>query len=143
MMVRFQRDSAGKTVALDYSNPVVRSVRFTRVGDLAAVSGPATAERSGSGPAKTAPATPSLETLTGFYEAREGRGITVTVENGKLYGEPTGNPKRELALQSGTTFRVAGTSSPMTVTFIVGDDGRPTEMVMRQGGGERRFPKVR
>jgi hypothetical protein len=31
----------------------------------------------------------------------------------------------------------------MTVTFVVGDDGRVTEMVMRQGGGERRFPKTR
>jgi Domain of unknown function (DUF3471) len=31
--VRFQRDKAGKVVALDYSNPVVRNIRFTRLSD--------------------------------------------------------------------------------------------------------------
>ena len=144
MMLHFQRDPAGKVVSLDYGNPVVRSVRFTRVADVAEASGPAAVERPGSEPEKAAPAAaPNLEALTGFYEAREGRGIAVSFENGKLYGEPTGNPKRELTLQSGTTFTVAGTSSPMTVTFVMGADGQPTEMVMRQGGGERRFPRVR
>ena len=31
--MRFRRDSAGKVVALDFSNPVLRSIRFTRVTD--------------------------------------------------------------------------------------------------------------
>jgi CubicO group peptidase (beta-lactamase class C family) len=31
--LRFHRDSAGKVVAFDYSNPVVRNIRFTRVID--------------------------------------------------------------------------------------------------------------
>ena len=92
---------------------------------------------------RAAAAPVELEALTGFCEAREGRGITVTVENGKLYGEPTGNPKRELVFQSGTTYTVTGASSSVTVTFVIGDDGRATEMVMRQGGAERRFPKAR
>jgi CubicO group peptidase (beta-lactamase class C family) len=143
MIVRFQRDAAGKVVSLDYSNPVVRDIEFVRVGDLTAGSEPATAERSDSDPSKASPARADLEALTGFYEAREGRGITVTVENGKLYGEPTGNAKRELVLQSGTTYTVAGQSSSVTLKFVLGDDGRPTEMVMRQGDGERRFPKAR
>ena len=30
MIVRFHRDEAGKVVALDYSNPIVRNIRFTR-----------------------------------------------------------------------------------------------------------------
>ncbi|WP_190300378.1 serine hydrolase domain-containing protein [Rufibacter hautae] len=33
--LRFVRDKAGKVVALDYSNPVVRNMRFTRSGDQA------------------------------------------------------------------------------------------------------------
>ncbi len=33
MTVRFHRDSAGKVVAFDYSNPVVRNIRFTRLSD--------------------------------------------------------------------------------------------------------------
>lgn len=33
MTLRFQRDKGGKVVALDYSNPVVRNIRFTRLSD--------------------------------------------------------------------------------------------------------------
>jgi hypothetical protein len=33
MTVRFHRDQAGKVVAFDYSNPVVRNIRFTRLSD--------------------------------------------------------------------------------------------------------------
>ena len=33
MMVRFHRDKAGQVIAFDYSNPVVRSIKFTRVSD--------------------------------------------------------------------------------------------------------------
>jgi CubicO group peptidase (beta-lactamase class C family) len=35
MMVRFQRDKTGKVVAFDYSNPLVRNIKFTRLSDLA------------------------------------------------------------------------------------------------------------
>ena len=31
--VRFVRDSAGKVLGFDYSNPLIRSLRFTRLGD--------------------------------------------------------------------------------------------------------------
>jgi len=33
MTVRFRRDKAGKVVGLDYSNPVVRNIKFTRLSD--------------------------------------------------------------------------------------------------------------
>jgi len=33
MILRFRRDSAGRVVAFDYSNPVVRNIGFTRVGN--------------------------------------------------------------------------------------------------------------
>jgi D-alanyl-D-alanine carboxypeptidase len=86
-----------------------------------------------------------LEGLVGFYEgARLGRGITITLENGMLYGEPTGSEKRPLVLQSGTTYYVGREGSPLTVTFTLGADGRATALVFRQGNGpERTFPKVR
>jgi CubicO group peptidase (beta-lactamase class C family) len=35
MTVRFLQDKAGKVVAFDYSNPVVRNIRFTRLSELA------------------------------------------------------------------------------------------------------------
>jgi hypothetical protein len=33
MTVRFHRDKAGKVVALDYSNQLIRNVKFTRLSD--------------------------------------------------------------------------------------------------------------
>jgi hypothetical protein len=33
MMLRFHRDKAGKVLALDYSNPVVRNIRFAPLSD--------------------------------------------------------------------------------------------------------------
>jgi hypothetical protein len=33
MTVRFRRNSAGTVEGLDYSNPLLRSIRFTRLGD--------------------------------------------------------------------------------------------------------------
>lgn len=33
VMVRFHRDEAGNVVGLDYSNPAVRDLRFTRLSD--------------------------------------------------------------------------------------------------------------
>ncbi len=37
MTVRFLRDAAGKVVALDFSNPVLRKINFTRVSDRTSV----------------------------------------------------------------------------------------------------------
>ena len=33
MTVRFHRDKSGKVIALDYSNPLARNIKFTRLGD--------------------------------------------------------------------------------------------------------------
>ena len=33
VVLRFRRDSTGKVVTVDYSNPVVRNIKFTRIGD--------------------------------------------------------------------------------------------------------------
>lgn len=105
---------------------------------------PARAQEKGTGTDTTSSLPVSkLETFTGFYEAGNGRGITITLEDGKLYGQPSTDSRRELLFREGTTFLVAGTQRPMTLTFVVGTDGRVTEMVMRQGDQERRFPKVR
>ena len=37
MIVRFLRDASGKVVGFGYGNPVVRNIRFTRLGDRASV----------------------------------------------------------------------------------------------------------
>ena len=33
LTVRFRRDKAGKVVALDLSNPVLRNIKFTRLSE--------------------------------------------------------------------------------------------------------------
>lgn len=35
IIVRFQRDAAGRIIGLDFSNPVLRNIRFTRASEPA------------------------------------------------------------------------------------------------------------
>lgn len=142
MTVRFHRDKSGKVIAFDFSHPSARNIRFTRLGDLGARREPVAASTI-STEATTGAAPARLEAVVGYYEMAPGRGITITVENGKLHGEPTGNPKKELVLKSGTSYGLADGSSPLTVTFNIGADGKATALVMRQGNAERILPKVR
>ena len=82
-----------------------------------------------------------LTKFVGFYEGRPGRGFTITLEDGTLYGQPTGNTKAELVLQSGTTYAVR--DGRATLTFTLGADGSATALVLRAGTREQIFPKAR
>lgn len=147
MIVRFRRDAGGKVVGFDYGNPVVRSIRFTRIGERSATSAassagavaPASDRATGAPPADSSVA-PRLEGLAGEYELAPGRSLSVSLENGRLHGQPPGGAKRALSHVSGTTFAAEGT--PITLTFTLGADGRATAAVMRQNGRERTLPKV-
>ena len=79
--------------------------------------------------------------LTGFYELAPGRGLTITLEKGELYGAPSSGEKRKLIYQSGLAFLVEGTK--MTLTFIPGPDGVATDLVMQQNGQSRMVKKTR
>ena len=96
-------------------------------------------------PAAAATAASDLEKFMGFYQGSgPGRGIMVTVEDGVLYGEPTGGTKTQLFLKSGTTFFVGAQNAPGQVTFKLDKDGNATDLVMRAPSGqERTFPKFR
>jgi hypothetical protein len=153
MIVRFRRDASGKVVGFDYGNPLVRNISFTRLGDrtsTAAASAPAPTTTPATAPAPTTPAAapaaatsaaPRLEGLVGEYELAPGRTLAITLEGGRLHGQPQGGEKRTLTHVSDTTFSADG--SPITLTFTVGADGRATAAVMRQNGRERTLPKVR
>jgi CubicO group peptidase (beta-lactamase class C family) len=134
MIVRFHRDASGKVTGFDYGNPVVKGIAFTRLGDRAA-----TASASPATPA-AAPA-PKLDGLVGEYELAPGRTLAITLEEGRLHGQPPGGAKLALSHVSGTTFSV--TDRPMTLTFILGTDGRASGIVMRQNGNERTLTRVR
>ncbi|MGK2960623.1 MAG: DUF3471 domain-containing protein, partial [Gemmatimonadaceae bacterium] len=141
MYVRVRRDASGKVIGFEYGNPVVRSIAFTRLGDrTAAAPAPApapAAQNQGSAPPSTAP---KLDLLAGEYELAPGRMLAVTLDNGKLFGQPPNSQKRLLTLTSGQTFSVEG--SPMTLTFVLDPDGRATLIVMKMNGQERTLPKA-
>jgi hypothetical protein len=136
MVVRFRPDGSGKVVGFDYSNPVARNIQFTRLGDRTTAS----ARDTSAAPASSTTAAPRLDALTGEYELAPGRTLAITLEDGKLHGQPPGGEKRALSHVSGTTFSVAG--SPMTLTFTLGVEGRATAVVMRRDGRERTLQKV-
>jgi hypothetical protein len=142
MIVRFHRDKSGKIVAFDYSNPLARNIRYTRMGDLVG-SAPAVPSAKDPAPATPSAPAPQMEGLVGEYEMAPGRSVKITLEGGQLHGEPTGNPKRPLVHVSGATFAVGQADAPLTVTFTLNADGRATAMVMRQKGTERTLTRVR
>jgi hypothetical protein len=145
MIVRFRRDANGRVTGFDYGNPVVRSIAFTRLGDRAATTSAtttsATPPTAPATPAAGTPTAPRLDGLAGEYELAPGRTLAVTLENGRLHGQPPGGEKRALTHVSDTTFAADG--SQVTLTFTLGADGRATALVMRQNGTERTLPKVR
>lgn len=153
-IVRFRRDASGRVTGLDYTNPVLRNMALTRLGDRAASAptGPATADQAAATPAApavpAAPGTPAapapqLERVVGEYEMAPGRTLTITLEDGRLHGQPTGNAKAPLMHVAGATFAVGRADGPIRVTFMLGEDGRATALVMRQNGNERTLPRVR
>jgi hypothetical protein len=99
-------------------------------------------------PTAAAPAADSasaLDSYIGFYQSpRPDRGIMVTLEEGVLYGEPTGGEKARLFLKSGSTYFVGREGSPATATFKLDADGKPTALVLRRPDGrETSFPKFK
>lgn len=152
MVVRFVRDAAGRVAGFDYSNPLVRSIRFTRTrnrpaGATAGAGGAAagSATNADALPVTKAPAVsgePQLQALTGEYEIGPGRRLAITLENGRLHGTPPGGQKRSLTFVSGTTY-AADDASGVTLTFTVGAGGVATAALMRQNGREMTLRKVR
>ena len=124
--------------------------RITAVVALALV--PAIAQAQDTAPKKDSvaakadsagPAADALDksTLTGFYEVAPGRGLTITLEKDELYGAPSTGEKKKLIYQSGLAFAVEGTK--MTLTFILGADGRASNLIMAQNGQTRMINKIR
>jgi CubicO group peptidase (beta-lactamase class C family) len=96
--------------------------------------------------AAAAPVQGGADALTAFvgeYQLSDERSIIITLQDGVLHGQPTGQQKLPLTLRSGTTFAVGGSGSGVSVTFTAAPDGRVTGMVMRQNGSERTLPKRR
>ena len=129
--ITFRRDGNGRITGFEYMNPVAQHIVFTRAGDRVSRAASAVASDM-----------PKPEGLVGQYEMAPGRLVVVTLEDGQLYGQPTGNAKRPLVHVSGTTYGAGQANAPITLTFSIGADGRAESAVMRQGSAERTLRRV-
>ena len=75
-----------------------------------------------------------LDRYVGQYELAPGFVLTVTTENGKLFGQATNQSKLEMETVSETKFAVRRVGAE--VVFVVDDKGAVTGLVLHQGGRE-------
>lgn len=75
-----------------------------------------------------------LEKYVGQYELAPGFVLTITTENGKLFGQATNQSKLEMETVSETKFTVRQVGAE--VVFVVDDKGTVTGLVLHQGGRE-------
>lgn len=149
-----QRTLQFRPLTLRSSNSMSLLTRITAVAAFAAIFAPAIARAQDPAPAKdtvapkadsaaaaTTTDTVDKTTLTGFYELAPGRELAITLEKGELYGAPPNAEKKKLIYQSGLAYAVDGTK--MTLTFILGADGRASDIIMAQNGQTRMIKRTR
>ena len=117
---------------------------------LCVLSSPLAATPSQNPPAATKPAQPPaaaerkeikvsekvLKTYVGEYDMGSGRTLTLTLEEGSLWGQPTDQQKRQLFAESPTKFFLK--DLPVQVTFQKDAKGTVLGMVMDQEGRPQR-----
>jgi hypothetical protein len=83
-----------------------------------------------------------LKTYVGEYEMRADWILTVTLENGSLWGQPTNQEKRQIFAESPTKFFLK--DLPVTFEFQKDASGNVTGLHMvQQGRGERDLKKIK
>ena len=83
-----------------------------------------------------------LKTYVGEYELRPDWILTVTLEDGSLWGQPTNQPKRQIFAESPTKFFLK--DLPVTFEFQKDAKGIVTGLHMvQEGRGERDLKKIK
>ena len=82
-----------------------------------------------------------LETYIGEYELAPSFSIVVTLEDGSLFGQATGQPRFPLFAESEAKFFLRVIDAQ--ITFTTDDSGALTGMVLHQNGANRPGRKVR
>ena len=77
-----------------------------------------------------------LKTYVGEYEMGPGRILTLTLENGSLWGQPTEQPKRQLFAESNTKFFLKDLE--VQITFQKDAKGQVVGLVMDQADRPQR-----
>jgi Domain of unknown function (DUF3471) len=80
-----------------------------------------------------------LKTYVGEYEMGPGRVLTITLDKGTLWGQPTDQEKRQLFAESNTKFFLK--DLPVQVTFQKDAKGAVTGLIMDQEGRPQREAK--
>ena len=83
-----------------------------------------------------------LQTYVGEYELRPDWILTVTLDNGSLWGQPTNQEKRQMFAESPTKFFLK--DLPVTFEFQKDAKGTATGVHMvQEGRGERDLKKIK
>ena len=81
------------------------------------------------------------ESYVGEYELAPNQIITITVEDGKLMGAPTGKPKAELFPTSATEFYLK--VADVQITFVKTEQGVVTQLILHEDGRNMSAKKIR
>jgi len=79
-----------------------------------------------------------LAGYVGTYELRPGFDMAVTLENGQLMTQATGQPKIPVYAESETKFFPL---FPAEIEFVKDDQGKITSLILHQGGQDMKAPK--
>lgn len=82
-----------------------------------------------------------LKSYAGTYQLAPNFTLTVTVENGKLMTQATGQPKVEVTPESETVFVLLAAGA--RITFRKDESGKVTGLVLNQGGRDIEAPKIK
>jgi tetratricopeptide (TPR) repeat protein len=82
-----------------------------------------------------------FEALAGDYELAPNFIITITVKDGKVLSQATGQPAAELYPSSPTEFFLKVVDAQ--VTFVKNEQGQVTQLILHQGGRNMPAKKVR
>ena len=82
-----------------------------------------------------------LNAYVGQYQIAPNRLVTITLEDGRLMGEMTGQPKVELSPTSETRFIVR--EAEAEVNFVRDEQGRITHLILRLNGQEMQARRIR
>jgi len=80
-----------------------------------------------------------LARYLGTYEIAKGFNLVVTLEQGQLMTQATGQEKVPIYAESETKF--FPTVMPADIEFVKDDHGMVTQLILRQGGREMKAPK--
>lgn len=84
--------------------------------------------------------TATLRQYTGQYQLAPNFIITITLENGKLMGQPSGQPKSQLYAEKENFFFLKVVDAQ--VEFVKGADGKIEKMILHQNGQDAPAPKI-